>query len=121
MKIKFHAGTTVRPCATPATASVQAGITLPSPSSTEEVCLAGSILAGCCGGGFGCVCAGTCATLDGHIDTMVSTALAALDADEVEYDSSTNQITVTLSAEAGITKDVEVPIQKWGVADFLRR
>ena len=38
MKITFHAGTTVRPCATPATASVEAGITLPTLSSTEEVC-----------------------------------------------------------------------------------
>ena len=91
MVIKFHAGTTVRPCATPATASVQAGITLPTPSSTE---------------------------LDGSIDTMVETAVAELEKDEVEYDSSTNKITVTLSAEAGITKEVEVPIQKWSVADF---
>ena len=35
LKIEFHAGTTVRPCATPATVSVEAGITLPTPSSTE--------------------------------------------------------------------------------------
>ena len=91
MKIKFHAGTTVRPCATPATVSVEAGITLPTPSSTE---------------------------LDASIDTMVETAVAELEKDEVAYDSSTNKITVTLSAEAGITKEVEVPIQKWSVADF---
>ena len=94
MVIKFHAGTTVRPCATPATASVHAGITLPTPSSTE---------------------------LDGSIDTMVETAVAELEKDEVEYDSSTNKITVTLSAEAGITKEVEVPIQKWSVADFFAK
>ena len=94
LKIKFHAGTTVRPCATPATVSVEAGITLPTPSSTE---------------------------LDGSIDTMVETAVAELDKDEVAYDSSTNKITVTLSAEAGTTKEVEVPIQKWSVADFLAK
>ena len=38
MKITFHAGTTVRPCATPATASVQVGISLPVLSSTKKVC-----------------------------------------------------------------------------------
>ena len=94
MKIKFHAGTTVRPCATPATASVHVGITLPTPSSTA---------------------------LDESIDTMVETAVAKLEKDEVEYDSSTNKITVTLSAEAGITKEVEVPIQKWAIADFFAK
>ena len=31
MKITFHAGTTVRPCATPATASIVAGITAARP------------------------------------------------------------------------------------------
>ena len=70
MKITFHAGTTVRPCATPATASVEAGITLPTLSSTEEVC---SIPGGSCSDNpnpkgpcsFG---RGTCATPDGHMD-----------------------------------------------------
>ena len=99
MKITFHAGTTVRPCATPATASVVAGITLPVPSS---------------------------ASLDEGIDTMVSTAITALEANtemagEVAYDASTNKITVTLTAEAGVTKEIEVPIQKWGVADFFAK
>jgi hypothetical protein len=45
MKITFHAGTTVRPCAKPAMASVVAGISLPVLSSTEEVC---SVLGGSC-------------------------------------------------------------------------
>ena len=114
MKITFHAGTTVRPCATPATVSVEAGITLPVLSSEKNVC----------SGGLGSCpdyCSGTCTSLDDGIDTMVNTALVALDNEDVAYESSTNKITVTLSAEAGITKEVEVPIQKWGVADFLRR
>ena len=38
MKITFSVGTTVQPCATPAMASVEAGITLPMLSSTEKVC-----------------------------------------------------------------------------------
>lgn len=117
MKIELHAGTTVRPCATPATVSVEAGITLPLPSSTEEVCS----VPGCCGSGIACKCLGKCDTLDGHIDTMVSTALVALDNEDVAYDSSTNKITVTLSTEAGITKEVKVPIQKWSVADFFAK
>ena len=117
MKIKFHAGTTVRPCATPATVSVEAGITLPSPSSTEEVCSnpALSCKYSTCRAGP------KCDTLDGHIDTMVKTALEALDNEDVAYDSSTNKITVSLSAEAGITKEVEVPIQKWSIADFFAK
>ena len=117
MKIKFHAGTTVRPCATPATVSVEAGITLPSPSSTEEVCSnpAFSCKYSTCRAGP------KCDTLDGHIDTMVKTALEALDNEDVAYDSSTNKITVSLSAEAGITKEVEVPIQKWSIADFFAK
>ena len=114
MVIKFHAGTTVRPCAEPAVASVQAGITLPSPSSTEKVCSG----AGWCSTG---TCQGKCDTLDGHIDTMVRTALVALDNEDVAYDSSTNKITVTLSAEAGKEAEVEVPIQKWGAADFFAK
>jgi len=52
---------------------------------------------------------------------MVKTALVALDNEDVAYDSSTNKITVSLSAEAGITKEVEVPIQKWSVADFFAK
>merc|ERR1740133_285276 len=87
-------------------------------SSTTEVC-AGT---GSCSVG----CSGTCATADGHIDEMVSTAITELKANkemagEVAYDASTNKITVTLTAEAGVTKEIEVPIQKWGVADFFAK
>ena len=90
MKITFHAGTTVRPCAAPATASVEAGITLPMISSTEEVC---SSVVGSCG--YIDTCTGTCATPDGHMDTMVGDAITALKASgemkgEVAY---TNSIT----------------------------
>ena len=118
MKITFHAGTTLRPCASPATASVVAGISLPMISSTEEVCAG----IGSCSMG----CSGTCATADGHIDEMVSTAITELKANadmkgEVAYDKSTNKITVTMSVEAGKTKEIEVPIQKWGVADFFAK
>ena len=119
MKITFHAGTTVRPCATPATASVEAGITLPVLSSEKNICSGGT--GACPDTGQWNACGGTCTSLDGGIDTMVSTALRALDNDDVAYDSSTNKITVTLSAEAGITKEVEVPIQKWAVADFFAK
>ena len=121
MKITFHAGTTVRPCAAPATASVEAGITLPMISSTEEVC---SSVVGSCG--YIDTCTGTCATPDGHMDTMVGDAITALKASgemkgEVAYDKSTNKITVSLTGEAGVEKVIEVPIQKWGVADFFAK
>ena len=132
MKITFHAGTTVRPCAKPAMASVVAGISLPVLSSTEEVC---SVLGGSCtdndslGGGCACVpvCTGTCASPDSLIDTMVNNAVTALKASapdmagEVEYEESTNKITVSLSVEAGKSKEVKVPIQKWGVVDFYAK
>ena len=119
MKIEFHAGTTVRPCATPATASVEAGITLPVLSSEKTICSGG--VGACPDTGQWNACGKTCTSLDDGVDTMVSTALVALDNDDIAYDSSTNKITVTLSAEAGITKEREVPIQKWGVADFFAK
>jgi hypothetical protein len=123
MKITFHAGTTVRPCATPATASVEAGITLPMLSSTEKVC--STLVPYSCDAGWA-VCPGTCATPDGHMDTMVGDAITALKASgemkgEVAYDKSTNKITVSLTGEAGVEKVIEVPIQKWGVADFYAK
>ena len=100
MKITFHVGTTVWPCGTSAMASVKAEISLPNPGTGTEA--------------------------DSAIDTMVSTAVTALNANadmagEVEYDESTNKITVSLSVEAGKSKEVEVPIQKWGVADFYAK
>ena len=60
------------------------------------------------------------------MDTVFSTAITALKANaemegEVAYDASTNKITVSLTAEAGATKEIEVPIQKWGVADFFAK
>jgi len=60
------------------------------------------------------------------MDTVVSTAITALKANadmkgEVAYDESTNKITVTLTAEAGATEEIEVPIQKWGVADIFAK
>ena len=131
MKITLHAGTTVRPCATSATASVVAGITLPKISSTTEVC--SGLVGGCsqaCKDSYTCKeckgVLGTCATPDGHMDKMASTAITALKASgemagEVAYDASTNKITVSLTAEAGATKEIEVPIQKWGVADFFAK
>ena len=98
MKITFSVGTTVQPCATPAMASVEAGISLP----------------------------GTGTEADSAIDTMVNTAVTALNANadmagEVEYNEGTNKITVSLSVEAEKSKEVEVPIQKWGVADFYAK
>jgi len=57
---------------------------------------------------------------------MANTAITTLKANkemagEVEYDASTNKITVTLTAEAGVTKEIEVPIQKWLIADFFAK
>jgi len=123
MKITFHAGTTVRPCATPATASVQVGISLPVLSSTKKVCSTW-VPYSCDAGYVGCP--GTCRTPDAHIDNMASTAVTALNANadmagEVEYNEGTNKITVSLSVEAEKSKEVEVPIQKWGVADFYAK
>ena len=126
--ITFHAGTTVRPCATPATASVEVGITLPVLSSTVEAC---SIPGGMCSdnddvGGSCALGKGICATPDGHMDTAVSTAITELNdavdmVGEVAYDASTNKITVSMSVEAGKTKAIEVPIYKWVVADFFAK
>ena len=128
MKITFHAGTTVRPCATPATASVVAGISLPVLSSTEECSIPGGSCTDNDSPGGGCALdTGTCASPDSLIDTMVNNAVTALKASapdmagEVEYEESTNKITVSLSVEAGKSKEVEVPIQKWGVADFYAK
>jgi len=123
MVIKFHAGTTIRPCAEPATASVEAGITLPMMSSTKKVC--SHLIPYSCDAGKA-ICTGTCATPDTHLDTMVDDAITALKASgemkgEVAYDSSTNKITVSLTGEAGVEKVMEVPIQKWGVADFFAK
>ena len=123
MKITFHAGTTVRPCATPATASVVAGISLPKISSTDKVC--SHLIPYSCDAG-GVPCTGTCATPDGHMDTMVGDAITALkDSGEmkgdVTYTASENKIEVSLTAEAGATKEIEIPIQKWGVADFFAK
>merc|ERR1740130_1220885 len=118
----------VRPCATTATASLVAGISLPVLSSTAEVC---SIPTGKCSDnpnpkGPCAFNQGICATPDGHMDKLFSTAITELKANadmqgEVAYDESTNKITVSLTAEAGVTKEIEVPIQKWGVADFFAK
>ena len=127
MKITFHAGTTVRPCATTATASLVAGISLPVLSSVKDVCsLAGGCSQACKDSNYCIECKGTCASLDENMDTLFSTAITELKANadmqgEVAYDESTNKITVSLTAEAGVTKEIEVPIQKWGVADFFAK
>ena len=94
MKIKIHMDTTVRPCAEPAMAALGGGITLPQLSGTADTAL----------------------------DTAVSAAIQDLAADvkpDVEYDENNNQITVSMSVEAGKTEEVELPIMKWGVADFF--
>eukprot|EP00964_Phaeocystis_antarctica_P024170 scaffold13544_cov67-Phaeocystis_antarctica.AAC.2 len=127
MKITFHAGTTVRPCATTATASLVAGISLPVLSSVKDVCsLTGGCSQACKDSNYCIECKGTCASLDENMDTLFSTAITELKANadmqgEVAYDESTNKITVSLTAEAGVTKEIEVPIQKWGVADFFAK
>ena len=128
MKITFHAGTTLRPCATPAMASVEAGITLPTLSSVEDICVSGvgECTQACKDNGYCKECTGTCTSLNGLMDTMVSTAIMEMEANadmmgEVAYDESTNKITVTMSVEAGKTKQIEVPIQKWGIADFFAK
>jgi hypothetical protein len=57
---------------------------------------------------------------------MVGDAITALkDSGEmkgdVTYTASENKIEVSLTAEAGATKEIEIPIQKWGVADFFAK
>jgi hypothetical protein len=57
---------------------------------------------------------------------MANTAISALKAKkdmagEVAYDESTNKITVTLTAEAGVTKEIEVPIQNWLIANIFAK
>ena len=94
MKIKLDLGTTIQPCAMPATASLEGGIVLPQLSGSPDTIL----------------------------DEMVAAAITELDAKsqaDITYGKSDNKITVSMSVEAGTEKHVELPIQKYAVADFF--
>ena len=107
LKFKIDLGTTVRPCDMPAKAELAGGIYLPQLSQS-------------CSSTFG-----SCTSPDETLDAAVSTAIDALNlaADieaDITYAESDNKISVSLSAEAGKSVDLKLPVYKAGVDIFIK-
>ena len=107
MIIKIHMDTTVRPCAEPAMAALSGGITLPQLSQARFCNTGGSCQTSCF--------VGSCTSADETLDAAVSAAIQALAADveaDIAYAESDNKISISLSAEAGKSVDLKLPVYK---------
>ena len=117
LKFKIDLGTTVRPCDMPAKAELAGGIYLPQLSQARS-----------CPSGFSCQTScsvGSCTSPDAKLDAAVSTAINALNlaADieaDITYAESDNKISVSLSAEAGKSVDLKLPVYKTGADIFIK-
>lgn len=115
LKFKIDLGTTVRPCDMPAKAELAGGIYLPQLSQARSCPSGASCQTSCL--------AGSCTSPDETLDAAVSTAIQALAADveaDIAYAESDNKISISLSAEAGKSVDLKLPVYKTGADIFIK-
>ena len=107
IKLTFDVGTTVRPCGDPASASVSAGITVPVLQGSADTTLDTLIQ-----GGVDAVNSGSGTATSPPPSS--SPAPPSCDGCTISYDSDINKISIGIGVEAGATKEIDIPFQKYG-------